>query len=226
VLYAVEDNLVYALDAASGLQLWITVLDRANSPACGQPAVAAGVVYLRCNDGSLYALDATSGANLWSSAVPGNPEIGSTAVGGGTIYVTTDSASAHGLVAISTSIHAQEWSFTTAATVNAPAPAGSVVYAVTQDGILRALNAVTGALLWSKQLHDSTGAHDTHGVSVADGVAYTMNANGVAYAFNACTGAQLWRDQAGNTLQATPVIANGIVYIGTRSGGAEAFAAG
>lgn len=29
----------------------------------------------------------------------------------------------------------------------------------------------------------------------------------------------------GNTLQATPVIANGILYIGTRSGGAEAFAA-
>jgi len=226
VLYTVEDNLVYALDAASGLQLWITVLDRADSPACGQPAVSAGVVYLRCNDGSLYALDATSGANLWSSALPGSPEIGSTAVGGGTVYATTDTASAHGLVAISTSTHAQEWSFTTAATVNAPARAGSVVYAVTQDGILRALNAVTGVLLWSKQLHDSAGAHDTHGVSVADGVAYTLNANGVASAFNASTGAQLWSDQAGNTLQATPVIANGIVYIGTRSGGAEAFAAG
>jgi hypothetical protein len=38
-------------------------------------------------------------------------------------------------------------------------------------------------------------------------------------------GAQLRSCRAGNTLQATPVIANGILYIGTRSGGAEAFAA-
>jgi uncharacterized protein YjbI with pentapeptide repeats/outer membrane protein assembly factor BamB len=225
VLYVVEDNLVYALDATSGLQLWIAVLGQATSSTCGQPAVAAGVVYLRCNTGYLDALDATSGANLWSYAIPGNPEIGSTAVSGGTVYVTTDSASAHGLIAISTSTHTQEWSFKAAAAVNAPAIADNVVYAVTQDGILYALNATTGARLWSKQLHDGTGAHDTHGVSIADGVADTLSANGAAYAFNASTGMQLWSYRAGNTLQATPVIANGIVYIGTRSGGMEAFAA-
>ena len=54
---------------------------------------------------------------------------------------------------------------------------------------------------------------------------HTLNANGAAYAFNAKTAAQLWSYQAGNTLRAIPVIANGIVYIGTRSGGVEAFAA-
>jgi uncharacterized protein YjbI with pentapeptide repeats/outer membrane protein assembly factor BamB len=226
VLYTAEGDLVYALDAASGLQVWVAApTGQGNPGTCGQSAVAAGVVYLSCDNGYLYALDATSGANLWSYPIPSNTEIGSIAASGGTVYVTLDSASTHELTAISTSTHAQEWSFKAAAAVNAPAIAGNVVYAVAQGGILYALNAATGALLWSKQLHDGTGERDTHGVSVADGVAYTLNANGVAYAFNADTSAQLWSYQAGKTLQATPVIANGIVYIGTRSGGVVAFAA-
>jgi hypothetical protein len=44
---------------------------------------------LRCNDGNLYAFSAAGLAALWSYAVPGNPQIGSTAVSGGTVYVTT-----------------------------------------------------------------------------------------------------------------------------------------
>ena len=55
---------------------------------------------------------------------------------------------------------------------------------------------------------------------------YALNDNAVAYAFNAKTGARLWTHQAGNALVTAPVVANGIVYFGTRSGGVEAFAAG
>ena len=73
-------------------------------------------------------------------------------------------------------------------------------------------------------MRDSTGARDTYGLTAAGGVLYTLNANGPPYALNAKTGAQLWSYPAGNGLQATPVVANGIVYIGTRTGGVEAFA--
>ena len=62
--------------------------------------------------------------------------------------------------------------------------------------------------------------------SVADGVVYALNDNAVAYAFNAKTGARLWSYQAGGALETAPVVANGIVYFGTSSGGVEAFAAG
>jgi outer membrane protein assembly factor BamB len=56
-------------------------------------------------------------------------------------------------------------------------------------------------------------------------VVYALNNAGVAYAFNAKTGALLWSYQSGGTLQTAPVIVNGILYIGTKSGGVEAFAA-
>jgi hypothetical protein len=93
---------------------------------------------------------------LWSYAVPGNPQDGSTAVSGGTVYVTTTSPGAGELFASSTNTHAQEWSFKAAATINVPAIAGNVVYAVAQNGFRYALNSTTGILLWPKQLHDGT----------------------------------------------------------------------
>jgi PQQ-like domain len=111
---------------------------------------------LRCNDGNLYSFSAATLAALWSYAVPGNPQIGSTAVSCGTVYVTTTSPGAGELFAISTNAHAQEWSFKAASTINAPAIAGNVVYAVAQNGVRYALNSTTGILLWSKQLHDGT----------------------------------------------------------------------
>jgi outer membrane protein assembly factor BamB len=227
LLYATEGDNLYSVDPATGVAVSSAAPapDQLNLPNCCQPAVAGGVVYVQCDDGNLYAFSAAGLTALWSYAVPGTPQIGSTAVSGGTVYVTTTAAGVDQLIAISTSTHAQEWSFKAAAVINAPAIAGSVVYAVAQNGVLYALNAATGTLLWSKTLHDGKAERDTHGVSVADGVLYTLNASGVAYAFNATTGAQLWSYQAGNTLQATPVIANGIVYIGTRSGGVEAFTA-
>jgi outer membrane protein assembly factor BamB len=227
ILYAAEGGIVYALDAASGLQRWWNPLPaQANPSACGQPAVAAGVVYLSCDNGYLYALNATSGASLWSYAVPGNTEIGRTAVSGGTVYVTTLSAGRDGLAAISAGTHTREWSFRAAATLNAPAIAGNVVYAVAQNGVLYARSAVTGAGLWSASLHDKTAGSDKVAPTVADGVVYALSDNAVAYAFNAKTGARLWTHQAGNALVTAPVVANGIVYFGTRSGGVAAFAAG
>ena len=223
VLYTAQGDTVWSVDPATGIVIAETA--PAGGGNCGQPAVAVGVVYVRCDDGNLYAFSGPLLAPLWTYAVPGNREIGSTAVSGGTVYVTTTSPSANQLVAVSTSTHTPKWSFKAPAALNAPAVAGGVVYAVARSGVLYALNAATGTVLWSKTLHDGAGEHDTHGVAVAGGVAYTLNANGAAYAFNGKTGAQLWTYQAGDALQATPVIANGIVYIGTRSGGVEAFAA-
>jgi outer membrane protein assembly factor BamB len=100
-----------------------------------------------------------------------------------------------------------------------------VVYAVTQNGHLLALNATTGKNRWTANLDDKTSVSDTFRPSVADGVVYALNNTGVAYAFNAKTGALLWSRQSAGTLQSAPVTANGILYIGTESGGVEAFAA-
>jgi uncharacterized protein YjbI with pentapeptide repeats/outer membrane protein assembly factor BamB len=226
VLYATDGNNLYAVNTATGYPLAQAVPApiQLNEPECGQPAVAGGVVYVRCGNGNLYAFTAPALKPLWTYAVPGTAQTGRLAVSGGTVYLTTSSASGGGLVAISASTHKKEWSVKTAATVNAPAIAGNVVYAVASSGLLFAQNAATGAHLWSAKLSDKTPGNDTFHPSVADGVVYALSNAGVASAFNAKTGARLWSYQSGGTLQTAPVIANGILYIGTKSGGVEAIA--
>jgi outer membrane protein assembly factor BamB len=49
---------------------------------------------------------------------------------------------------------------------------------------------------------------------VANGVVYIGSRNGILYAFNATTGAQLWTAATGGSITSSPVIANGVVYVG------------
>jgi uncharacterized protein YjbI with pentapeptide repeats/outer membrane protein assembly factor BamB len=232
VLYTTDHGTLYAVDAAIGESLRQRIANpfhRAH-PLLGQPAVAGGVMYVRGSNGILYAYAAYSTATpdltpLWTYTVPGTPQTGRLAVSGGTIYLTTSTASGGGLVAISASTRKQEWQVKTAAKLNAPAIAGRTVYLVTQNGLLIALNAATGAHRWTANLHDTSSGSDTFHPAVAGGVVYALSNAGTAYAFNATTGALLWSHPSGGALRTVPVIANGILYIGTKSGGVEAFAA-
>ena len=99
-----------------------------------------------------------------------------------------------------------------------------MLYAVTRNGLLSALNAAAGAHRRTANLHDTAGSGTFH-PAAADGVVYALNSAGVAYAVNAKTGALLWSRQPGGTLRTAPVIANGILCTGTKAGGVEAFAA-
>jgi uncharacterized protein YjbI with pentapeptide repeats len=232
VLYTTDHGTLYAVDAAIGESLRQRIANpfhRAH-PLLGQPAVAGGVMYVRGSNGILYAYAAYSSTTpdltpLWTYTIPGTPQTGRLAVSGGIIYLTTSSAAGGGLIAISATTRKQKWQAKTAAKLNAPAITGNTVYAVTQNGLLIALNAATGAHRWTANLHDKGSVIDTFHPAVADGVVYALNNAGVAYAFNAKTGALLWSHQSGGTLRTAPVIASGILYIGTKSGGVEAFAA-
>ena len=93
-------------------------------------------MYVRCDNGDLYALNEPAAQRCGRTRSPEQRRSAALAVSGGTVYVTTSSASGNGLVAISASTHKQQWSFKAAATLNAPAIAGNAVYAVAQSGIL------------------------------------------------------------------------------------------
>ena len=54
---------VYALDAATGNELWSFAT---GDVVVSVPTVADGVVYVGSNDNHLYALDADTGEKLWS----------------------------------------------------------------------------------------------------------------------------------------------------------------
>jgi hypothetical protein len=84
-----------------------------------------------------------------------------------------------------------------------------VVYVGSNDGNVYALNASTGATLWSYPTVYVVDASP----AVANGVVYVPALFGSIYALNASTGALLWSyDAAGSS---SPAVANGVVYVGS-----------
>jgi outer membrane protein assembly factor BamB len=113
---------------------------------------------------------------------------------------------------------------------------GGVVYFGSWDGNEYALNATTGALIWSSALGSTTiqaGCNspwpDTQGVSstatVQAGVVYVGGGANDWYALSAASGSQLFHVFTGNSTTdgyydwASPLVADGSAYIGTASGG-------
>jgi eukaryotic-like serine/threonine-protein kinase len=100
--------------------------------------------------------------------------------------------------------------------------ANGVVY-VGSDTNLYALNATTGAKLWSY----TPAGGVISSPAVANGVVYVgsfdkLNKN--VYALNAKTGAKLWSYTTGGYVESSPAVSNGVVYIG--SGGGKVYAFG
>jgi uncharacterized repeat protein (TIGR01451 family) len=104
-------------------------------------------------------------------------------------------------------------------TQSSPAVANGVVYFGGEDYNVYALNASTGALLWSYH----TGGYISSSPAVVNGVVYIGSDDFNVYALNATTGAKLWSSTTGSynvggSGPYSPSVANGVVYIGSDDG--------
>jgi hypothetical protein len=97
---------------------------------------------------------------------------------------------------------------------SSPAVVNGVVYVGSSDHNVYALNASTGALLWSF----ATGSYVESSPAVANGVVYIGSFDGNVYALNASTGAKLWSYSTGVEEFSSPAVANGVVYISSVNG--------
>ena len=91
------------------------------------------------------------------------------------------------------------------------AVANGVAYSGSDDGNLYALNASTGAKLWSF----ATGGDVDSSPAVVNGVVYFGSRDDNVYAVNASTGAKLWSFATGSAMDSSPAVVNGVVYIGS-----------
>jgi outer membrane protein assembly factor BamB len=80
-----------------------------------------------------------------------------------------------------------------------------------------ALNASTGAKLWSRTVDGSECCAGVKGTpSVAGGVVYVGTVGGTLYAFDANTGKLRWTFQTGGGMYwSSPAVANGVLYTGS-----------
>jgi len=107
--------------------------------------------------------------------------------------------------------------------LGAPLVVNGIVYSSFLDNEPMALNASTGATLWTFAMVDSGTPH-----TVANGVFYFVGEDGNLYALNASTGAKLWTFAVGGSRFNVGqfVVANGVVYVGSPDGNVYALNAG
>jgi uncharacterized protein YjbI with pentapeptide repeats/outer membrane protein assembly factor BamB len=210
------EGYLYALNAASGLELW-----RAQPGTGGctsQPAYSAGTVYASCGN-TLYALSAATGTTEWSWT-GSDGALTTPAISGSTVYV--GDARGDSVYAISAKAGALLWTYSAASQVGAaPAVGQGIVFVTTEGGTLDAVNANTGARLWQFNL-GASGPGAT-APALAGAVVYAASSAGTIYALNAESGKKLWSLAYGEPVLSSPVVANGVLYLGNGSYGIDAF---
>ena len=200
------------------------------------PTLSDGVVYIGGGDGALWAIDAAAGDVRWrrelGSALPSTP-----AVAGGRVYVATRDGR---LVALRTRDGVAVWTARAGADaplawgyesgevyVSSPAVAGRLVVWGAGDGRVFAADAATGTVRWSYR----TGGRVRSSPAVEGGTVFVGAQDGVVYALDLATGALRWRHETEGhslvsarfgydrrTIQSSPAVVGGAVYIGARDG--------
>jgi putative pyrroloquinoline-quinone binding quinoprotein/putative pyrroloquinoline-quinone-binding quinoprotein len=211
VYFGSQDGHVYALKAATREILW-AFRDTSGS-VWSSPAVANGVVYVGSNYG-IRALNAATGAQIWFYST-GYAAVMWPTLLNGVVYFNTSMGAVDAVDAAKGTLL---WSYDTGpnSLLSPVAVADGVVYSASSS--LYALNASTGALMWSYPIHNAGFGELWSGPVVANGVVYVGSIDGTFYALNASVGSLLWSYSTGDTIFANPAFANGVVYVSSQNG--------
>jgi len=139
-----------------------------------------------------------------------NEALGAPVVAGGLVFVSGPP----GLFALRTSTGVDAWTragrFSTALAV-----ADGVVYAVSDDGVLHAVNGQTGVDMWSASVGPADVGYQS--LTIAQGVVFVGTASGSLVAQSISSHARLWVYEFGGNIS-PPAIADGILYVGLFDG--------
>lgn len=213
--------------------LWRATTD---GPIRSTPAVADGRLFIGSADGRVYAFDAQTGARLWTfeaeTSVTGSP-----AVSSGLVYVTDHAGTLYALDRVGGE---PRWSVKTGPArpfpwghesgdvyASSPVVADGAIYFGAVDGNVYAVDATSGVVRWKS----ATGGRVRSTPALAGGRVYVGSADGAVYAFDREDGRILWRYETEGaslasasfgydrrTIQSSPAVADGRVFIGARDG--------
>jgi outer membrane protein assembly factor BamB len=207
-------NLLAALHAGDGKQLWSTLLPPAMTDyVFAPPLVADGMVYVPVSD-RLFALHANNGELAWQTDL-NDLEIYDSGVsqpfaaGGGLLFLGTKEGIFRALRAQNGK---QAWSVTVGEDIGLPTLVDGQIYLRPQHGHeIVALRAQDGAVLWHFRLPSGKDLV-AHSLSVGPGRVYLSTYDGMIDALNAQDGKLLWQHQEPEAYQELHEV-NGIVFI-------------
>jgi eukaryotic-like serine/threonine-protein kinase len=206
------------------------------APVRSSPTIAGSLLYIGSADGTLYAIDVNTGDVKWQRNV-GSAIMSTPAVANGRVFVTGYDGS---LRALGATDGQPVWTFRSAKPVplawgyesgetyiSSPALAGSLVMFGSRDGTLYAVDASTGRERWRY----AAGARLYSSPAVANGAVFVGGQDGVLHAVGLADGRSRWRFRTEGTslhsadfgfdrttIQSSPAVEQGIVYVGARDG--------
>lgn len=206
VLYAGAFGGLYAIDPATGADLWVFAQPGVQfSPA----AISGNAVYVSGGD-TLYALNRTTGALLWSVDLEENIQGSSPLLVDGVAYV---GSTAGNVYAIDLATHAELWSANVGSPIRFSLAASKNLLIVVADDAIHALKLKDGEEKWAR-----TGQFGP--AAVSDKLVYAGLQGGGFYALDLNNGKVEWvyndADHATGRWSA-PVISKGIVSAGNEN---------
>jgi outer membrane protein assembly factor BamB len=187
-----------ALNLTSGQGIW-TVNLASGFFNSYYPTTDGHMVYMLMDNGTVFAYSAASGTLAWRQTIP-------------LVNVTTITTSTgpNGQVTVIVNPNAAD-DF-----VDAPPLSGGKLFVTTTFGMMYALNATSGGVVWSTDL--GTNITDARGSSaVAYGKIFEGTAAGLL-AVNATNGSIVWKAPLNSTDTGTPTVVDGYVFIADFSG--------
>jgi outer membrane protein assembly factor BamB len=185
------------------------------------PTVVNGLVVVGGSDGNVYALDGRTGARRWRAATGGRVR-SSPAIANGVVYVGSFDGRVYALDLASGHVR---WRFDTRGTTldsksfgydrrsiqASPAIADGVVYVGGRDGRSYAIDAATGRLAWAID-HDET-SWVIGSPALGDSLLFEPSSDAhFVHALARRDGREVWRRQSPNSVWASPLLANGVLY--------------
>ena len=217
-----DDGNLYAIDAVTGKEKWRFAT---GGSVYSSPAVSNGVVYVGSRDNNLYAIEVVTGKEKWRFKTGSNVE-SSPAVSNGVVYIGSWDKNVY---AIDVVTGKEKWRFKTGDIIlSSPAVSNGVVYVGSRDNKVYSIDVVTGKEKWRFE----TGSYVDSSPIVSNGVVYFGSADGNLYAIGGALTSQettqtpnsgivptiteLWRFPTNNSVYSSPVVSNGIVYVGSQ----------
>lgn len=223
IVLTTDDAEVIALDRKSGSLRWRTTV---SSIAIATPVISDGKVFVQSIDAKLTALNAETGARIWmvERDIPAL-----TLRGTAKPVVLVDkviTGFANGKLLAMNKVTGKTLWETVIAVPNGRtdlermvdidgliAVDGDVVYAVSYQGRIAAINAEDGNIIWTRDMSSYTGVSLTHTQL------YVTDADGLVWSLDLNTGATLWRqDQLKDRDISAPVVMGDVIAIGDGSG--------
>jgi outer membrane protein assembly factor BamB len=217
IYFVSTDNMLYALSAADGQQLWTArgLPQPATLLSNVSPAVSSGIVVASFPAGDIAAYEATSGKAAWSDSLTRSSETTASGILGDPARPVVDHgvvfAVSHGgkMIAASETTGERLWSRNLAST-QMPWVAGDMVYTVDLGGKLIALARADGEVRWATDLPNST---RWSGPVLAGNKLWLVSGEGLLIGADARTGQIVTNLDLGTPVFISPVVAGGRMYI-------------